>query len=308
MRQIPNSSSNEQKSKSPAGATSGSKNTLSIYGYTNYRKYLHDYYEFKKRGPRGYSYRNFAKSAGFSSPNIMKLIIEGKRNLSHESIAKVIQALSFSGAMGEYFTALVLMNQASSDEEKAIHFNTLQKLTPHAKKRDLNVEGLKYLSHWLHATLREMAQFPDFKDDPYWIARRLVFPVTIGEIGNALSFLFDEKFIEKTDQGFKIGDHMVLSSDEVRSLAIRNYHRQMLELARQSLENLPMESREFGALTLNLPESALPELKAKLKAIRKDLHEWSLQISQHASNNERAEAVTQINFQMFPLSRRVEKV
>jgi len=284
------------------------KNSLSIYGYTNYRKYLLDFYELKKAGPRGYSYRNFAKSAGFTSPNIMKLIIEGQRNLSYESIPKVIQALSLSGPMGEYFTALVLMNQAQTDAEKEIHFTTLQKLMPHSRKRDLNAEGLKYLSHWLHATLREMAMFPDFRDDPYWIARRLVFPVSIGEIGQALQFLIEEKFIEKTPEGFKAGDNMVLSSDEVRSLAIRNYHRQMLELARQSLENLPIESREFGALTLNIPESALPELKNKLKTIRKDLHEWSLQILANPTDSIPSEAVTQINFQMFPLSRKVEKV
>lgn len=298
---------NGSKNRVP-GSQQGQKNPLSIYGYTNYRKYLLDFYELKKAGPRGYSYRNFAKSAGFSSPNIMKLVIEGKRNLSFESIPKVIQALALSGPMGEYFNALVLMNQAQTDAEKEVHFMTLQKLIPHSRKRDLNAEGLKYLSHWLHATLREMAQFPDFKDDPYWIARRLVFPVSIGEIGQALQFLIEEKFIEKTPEGFKTGDIMVLSSDEVRSLAIRNYHRQMLELARQSLENLPLESREFGALTLNIPESALPELKNKLKTIRKDLHEWSLQILENSGEGSPGEAVTQINFQMFPLSRRVEKV
>lgn len=101
---------------------------------------------------------------------------------------------------------------------------------------------------------------------------------------------------------------MVLSSDEVRSLAIRNYHRQMLELAKQSLESLPMEQREFGALTLNLPESALPELKFKLKEIRKELHEWGLQVAQiQAQQGNLNESVTQINFQMFPLTRRGEK-
>jgi len=306
VSQSPPAENPPTKAKASAGMPHA-KSVLNIYGYTNYRSYLRDFYELKKKGPRGYSYRNFAKSAGFSSPNIMKLIIEGKRNLSHESISKVIQALSLTGPMGEYFTALVLMNQAPTDAEKEAHFTTLQRLIPHGKKRDLNAEGLKYLSHWLHPTLREMAQFPDFKDDPYWIARRLFFPVSIGEIGQALQFLIDEGFIEKTTDGFKTGDHMVLSSDEVRSLAIRNYHRQMLELARQSLETLPMESREFGALTLNIPEAALPELKSKLKAIRKELHEWSLQALEARTQDSASEAVTQVNFQMFPLSRRVEK-
>lgn len=287
------------------GSPAAVKTTLVVYGYTNYRKYLLDFYEFRKAGPRGYSYRSFSKAAGFSSPNAIKLIIEGHRNLGTESISKVTKALGLSGSMAEYFCALVMMNQATADEGKQEHFKVLQRLIPHAQKRDLNAEGLRYLSHWLHATIREMVQFSGFRDDPYWVARRLVFHATISEISEAMQFLIEEKFIEKSSDGYKAGDQMVLSSDEVRSLAIRSYHRQMLELAKQSLESLPMEKREFGALTLNLPESALPELKFKLKEIRKELHEWGLQVAQnHRQQGRPSETVTQINFQMFPLTKR----
>jgi uncharacterized protein (TIGR02147 family) len=300
-----------EHSKSPRkGSAMGTmaKSPLVVYGYTNYRKYLLDYYEFKKAGPRGFSYRSFSKAAGFSSPNAVKLIIEGNRNLGVESVPKIIKALGLAGPMAEYFKALVAMNQAPNDDEKQVFFNQMQKLIPHSKKRDLNAEGLRYLSHWLYPTIREMVEFSEFRDDPYWIARRLVFQASISEISQALKFLIEEMFIEKSPQGFKAGDQMVLSSDEVRSLAIRNYHRQMLDLARQSLESLPMEQREFGALTLNLPESALPELKFKLKEIRKNLHEWGLQVAQnHRLQGESHDSVTQINFQMFPLAKRGEK-
>lgn len=275
---------------------------LSIYGYTDFRNYLKDFYEFRKGSERGYSYRTFSKAAGFSSPNILKLIIDGERNLGHEAIFKFIKALNLTGPMADYFTALVNMNQSKNDEEKQKWFQELTRLIPYAKRRELNAEALKYLSHWLYPVLREMVALPDFRDDPYWISRRLNGKASPSEISSALQFLLSEQYISKKEDGtYAISDHMVISSDEIKSLAIRNYHRQMLELAKEFLEELPIEKREFGALTFLLPESAIEELKFKIKAFRRDLHTWAIQVSQNASD----QVVVQTNFQMYPHTKRV---
>jgi uncharacterized protein (TIGR02147 family) len=276
---------------------------LSVYGYTDYRAYLRDFYEFRKDGQHGYSFRAFSKSAGFTSPNILKLVIEGERNISPEATQKFIKALGLKGQMAEYFDALVRMNQAKADADKEHYFNLLQKLTPQGKRRDLNVEGLKYMSHWLYPVIREMVSLEDFRDDPYWIARRINGKATIPEITQALQFLLKEGFIEKVDGRFVPKDNMVLSSDEVKSLAIRNYHRLMLDQAKDSLENLPLEEREFGALTFVLPEAALAELKYKMKLFRRELHTWAMQVAEEHSG----EIVVQVNAQMYPHTRKVSQ-
>ncbi len=274
---------------------------VSIFGYTDYRAYLRDFYAFRKDGTHGYSFRSFSKAAGFSSPNILKLVIDGERNISADAIVKFLKALGLKGAMAEYFTALVKMNQAKSDREKETHFATLQKLTPQAKRRDLNAESLKYVSNWLYPVIREMVGLVEFRDDPYWISRRINGRATVVEIGQALQFLLKEGFIEKVDGRFVARDNMVLSSDEVRSLAIRNYHRQMLEQAKEALENLPLEEREYGALTFVLPEAALAELKYKMKMFRSELHKWAMQVSEEQGG----ELVVQVNAQMYPHTKKV---
>jgi uncharacterized protein (TIGR02147 family) len=271
--------------------------TLSIYGYTDYRGYLKDFYEFKKDSARGYSYRSFSKTAGFSSPNFLKLVIDGKRNISPEAIDKFIKALRLTPQMGEYFRALVKMNQSKSDDDKAKFYEDLKHLTPHAKRRELNVEEYQYLSSWLYPVLRELIELKSFRDDPYWIARRLKSKVNVSDITKALSWLVKAGFIEKLANGcYTSHDNMVLTSDEVKNLAIRNYHRQMLEQAKEALEELDVSEREFGALTFSLPSSALDELKFKLKNFRRDLHTWAMQTVSDSSG----EMVVQVNLQMYP--------
>jgi uncharacterized protein (TIGR02147 family) len=275
--------------------------TLSIYGYTDYRAYLGDFYEFKKQSSRGYSYRSFSKAAEFASPNYLKLVIDGQRNISPEAIEKFIKALRLSGPMAEYFRALVKMNQAKSDEEKEQWFLELKKLTPHAKKRLLNLEEHQYLSHWLYPVLREMIELDGFNDDPYWIARRIQGKATVQEITAALQFLLVEGFITKDTSGkYAAKDNMVITSDEIKNLAIRNYHRQMLAQAKDTLETLAMEEREFGALTIALPEHAVEELKFRLKTFRQETHQWAMQAAEKAAHD----VVMQINFQMYPHTRR----
>ncbi len=273
---------------------------LSVYGYTDYRAYLRAFYNHKKQSVRGYSYRAFSKAAGFTSPNFLKLVIEGKRNIGNDALGKFVKALHLNNQMGEYFTALVNMNQSKTDAEKEQWFLEIQKLTPHAKKRQLHVEEHQYLSHWLYPAIREMIALDDFSDDPYWIARRLNGNANVGEIAAAMKFLVEEGYIRKgVDGSYSANDNIVITSDEVKNLAIRNYHRQMMEQAKVSLESIAMSEREFAALTFTLPEKSMAELKSRLKAFRQDIHDWAMQAA--AANGH--DAVVQLNFQMYPHSK-----
>jgi len=277
-------------------------NTLSVYGYTEYRVYLKDFYEFKKDSHRGYSYRGFSKAAGFSSPNILKLVIDGQRNISPAATEKFIKALGFSNQMSDYFRTLVKFNQSKTDEDKDYFLSILKKLTPMAKRRELCSDSLKYVSHWLYAVISEMVSLDEFRDDPYWISRRIHGKATVTEISSALKFLISAGFISKDADGkYQPEDNMVLSSDEVKSLAVRKYHRQMLHQAEDALDNIPMEEREFGALTVVLPENASEELKYKIKQFRQELHTWAMQVSE----DDGGEFVAQINMQMYPHTKKV---
>ena len=204
--------------------------------------------------------------------------------------------------MADYFRVLVKLNQATGVEEKTNFYDELTRLTPVSRRRDLDTAAMEYLSHWLFPVLREMALLPYFKDDPYWISRRLVGQASVREISHALKFLIDQEFIMKDDAGvYKAKDNMVLSTDEVKSLAIRRYHKKILEQATETLESLPMEEREFGALTFMLPEGAFEELKLRLKEFRKGIHKWAVETG---TSSEDSGHVVQVNIQMYPQTKK----
>jgi len=90
--------------------------------YTDYRRYLREYYEYRreisKTDLRPYSYATFAAGADIKSPNYLKLIIDGQRNLSTEMARKFAKGLSLSREDADEFIALVDFTQAVEPIER----------------------------------------------------------------------------------------------------------------------------------------------------------------------------------------------
>ena len=270
-----------------------------IFGFLDYRRYLAAVYDARKAA-RGFSFRAFSKLAGFSSPNFMKLVIDGERNLGSQAIIQVAHGLKLQGHSLEYFKVLVAMNQTPDDLERVALLAQLQALMPHGRRREIGAEGVQYLSSWLYPVMRDLIATMEFREEPYWIARRLRGRVSPEEARDAIRFLLQNGYVRRNDAGkLEAADDVVLSTDEVRSLAVRSYHRSMLGEAIDALSNVAIEEREYGALTAAIPRAALPELKSRIKAFRKELHTWIMaQVA--VTSVDSAREIIQINIQMFP--------
>jgi uncharacterized protein (TIGR02147 family) len=63
-----------------------------VFDYTDYRKFLADYYEEKKKGVASFSFHNFSRSAGFTGNSFVFNVIHGRKNLSRSSALSLAQA------------------------------------------------------------------------------------------------------------------------------------------------------------------------------------------------------------------------
>jgi uncharacterized protein (TIGR02147 family) len=83
----------------------------SVFQYRDYRQFLCDFYHYKKLTNPYYSYRLFSMKAGFRAPNLLKLVMDGQRNLTRDSVEKFSRALKLTDAEAAYFYDLVYHNQ-----------------------------------------------------------------------------------------------------------------------------------------------------------------------------------------------------
>ncbi len=267
-----------------------------IFTYLDYRAYLKDSFEELKTRRESFSHRAFAKMAGFSSSNFPMLVMQGKRNLSTEGIQKVATALKLKKSESEFFEHLVRFNQAGTDKERNFYYSRIASNRRYVSARPLEKEQFDYYSKWYIPAIREMILLKDFNEDPAWIASRLNPRISPREAEEALKLLLDLGLVVR-DQSGKLmqQDCHITSGDDVASLAMANFQREMIERAAKSIETTPADKREIGSVTFAISKDKLAEAKTMMREFRSKLAGFLAEESA-------ADEVYQFNFQLFNLS------
>ena len=127
-----------------------------IVEYTDYRKFIQDYYDERKRCS-AFSWHAFAQKAGFSSDVYLKYVCEGKKNLSIASAGSVASAMGLVGFEYDYFILMVSYAHAKSDTAKRAAFEERCALAQAHKIRVLGKEEFDYFKSWKNSVIRELA-------------------------------------------------------------------------------------------------------------------------------------------------------
>lgn len=268
-----------------------------IFDYLDYRSFLSDMFDFKKQRNHHFSYRVFAAKAGFSSPNFLKLVITGQRNLTNESIGKIAKGFDLNKQERDFFENLVFLNQASNYDEQDHYYSKMMSINGYLKSHKLEKSSYIYFSKWYYPAIREIAVFGDRSLTPDKIAKILSPDITAKEVEKALKLLQELGLLRKDNNGlWEQADKVVTTGPEVQSLVIAKYHKEMMKMGMEAIERYAPHERDISAVTLSVKKEKITELKERIIAFRKELLKL-------ACEDEDSDQVFQINFQAFPLSK-----
>lgn len=270
---------------------------VSVYEFLDFRAYLRAYYEASKRSRPSFSFRMFSKLAGLKSPNFLKLVMDGERNLGQESVQRFSSALKLPPREAEFFADLVSFGQADNMAEKNRAFERIAASRRFRQARRIDGELFAYLSHWYNPAVRELAARDDFQEDPRWIAAQLLPHITAGEAAEAMKLLLSLGLLVRDPGSGRVvrGEPTLTTEHEVRSLGAAAFHRQMLERAGHSLDLVPGKQRDLAALTVCVSSETAALVKQRI-------HEFREAITELCDSDPRGRIVYQLNLQWFPLS------
>ena len=265
--------------------------------YQNFRLYVRDFYTERKIRS-GFTWRDFAKAAGYSSPVFLKLVCDGKANLSDVGIERVANAMGLVGTDLQYFRALVNFNQEKDSSKKKEVFKELRAI---AKENEMTLVGedqYDYYESWINPVLRELVpQVPEAT--PAQVADMLAFDTQAAEVKKALKLLEKVGLLNKNADGsFEQSSKAITTGNiEVTSLSVREMHRQMGELAVRSLDEVPVNERDISGLTLGISESAYSRITKEIEDFRRRVASIVLQETEE-------DRVYRLNVQLFPLTKK----
>ncbi|MBC7466959.1 MAG: TIGR02147 family protein [Bdellovibrio sp.] len=278
--------------------------------YMDYRLFLADFYHYKKaltrNAIRPYSYAIFSAAADIKSPNYLKMIIEGKRNLSVDMIAKFAKACALNKAMAEEFKLLVLFNQAEdpADRNYALKVLSEYRMDQKIKHGELDRKVVDKVPNWIGWIIYAMADQAGVKFQISELKELLRGKASESEITIALdNLLRSGELVKDEATGVISKGSPTEAPEEVPSALVRKLQMQLMYLGLESLYQDQANEREFGSLTLSLSEKEFEELKFKLRQMRKSLHKDN-SIARMEAKGQR---VYQLNLQLFPVTNASKK-
>ncbi|MDQ3000811.1 MAG: TIGR02147 family protein [Fibrobacterota bacterium] len=268
----------------------------SIFDYTDYRRYLREYYAWAKTNKHGFSHRAFMAKTGMSGPNYFKRVMEGVHNLTENSIPKFASALDLTDSEANYFKYLVYFNQAGTLDEKDRCFGILMDLkTPHAHYV-LEKAQYDYYKDWYNIAIREMLSFFPYKDNAKEMAKRLAPEVSPKKVKQSIELLEGLGLIEKAEDGtYRAASKFILTDPDVQSLFIPKFHQAMTRLAADAITRFPKDERYFSSSTVSLSERTYKEIIELIRSTRKD-------VLRKVGEDQEPERVYHLNMQLFPLT------
>lgn len=278
--------------------------------YLDYRLYLKDFYEYQRatqKGLRPYSYSVFSAAANIKSPNYLKLIIDGKRNLSADMTKKFAKALRLNRVEAEEFRYMVLYGQEADPLRRNQILRDLAEIRVDQKIRsgEISRENWERVPSWVGWVLYAMTDQEGVDFNIEKLTGLLKGKANADEVRNALEKLLESGQLKRneTNQQLIEKGESVSGADEVPVALVRKLQAELNYLGMESLFEDTAKEREFGALTVALTEEEFEQYKFELRQLRKRIHKEVAVKRQEGA----AERVYQINLQLFPITDSVRK-
>ncbi len=277
-----------------------------LENYLDYRKFLADFYNYRreisKKDLRPYNYAVFSAAADIKSPNYLKMIIDGRRNLSEDMIGKFAKALGLQKELAEEFRTLVLYSQASDPAERNLFLKELneKRVQSQLKSGQINAQTWEKIPNWISWILYATLDQANVEFEPEQLRKVLRNKASKDEIELALRMLkhSGEIKIDEVTGEHQKGRSLAEYGEEIPVALVRKLQTELMYLGLESLFQDSPTEREFGTATLSLTRSEFEELRFQLRKFRKETQK-NIGVKRLSSKGEK---VYQLNLQLYPVT------
>lgn len=221
-----------------------------VLKYQDYRSYLKEELARRNGKNRAFSLRAMAKFFNVA-PSLLSDVLKGKKNISYDTAVKIASKLKLTRKESEYFCELVRFEAAKNVEVKGKILERVNRLGSNRQVVSLAVDSFQLLADWYHLPIRQLSLLKGFKLTPQNVSKKLGIAPIQAEV--ALERLTRLGLLAPEAQG------QVLVKSEAPNPGLREFHRQMLQKAIESLEAQTPQQKKIGSETLAFDLGQLEE-------------------------------------------------
>ncbi len=239
----------------------------------------------KKKYP-GYSLRRYARFLKIPA-STLALILNGKRPFPKKFIDSTIELLKLDNEEIKLFKESITNSIKLIDKVK---------IDPNFDNRFVIDESYyDVIAQWEHYALLTLMELDDFVFSSDYILSKL--NMTSKRLQEVVETLEKAELIEKDEIAiYKLSKGPLISTTEdISSLALRESHKETLEMAAEKLEDIDVEYRDFSSMTVSLDPKSLSNAKELIRDFRKKFGSLF--------TTDKKKEVFQMSIQLFPLTK-----
>ena len=269
-----------------------------IEQYDNYRTFLRDWFEDRKKRFRFFSNRYFCRKAGIKSPSLYNEVVKGTRNLTDQTIEKFINGLGLTDSDAAFFKILVHLNQAQDPKERDVYTSELKKFRDKVVKEVIPAEHYEYYSRWYNPVIRELACLVDWQDDYEKLAGQINPSVKVKEVRDSVAMLLRLGFLKKDENGrYHQSAPSISSGSHIHSAGVRSLNKDFADMAADAIEKYSPDERHVSSMTIGIGKDAY-------RRIEQEIDEFRDRVRRIVFDDDKSERVYNLNMHLFPLSDR----
>lgn len=251
-------------------------------------------FELRKTLENDETLKTLSEKLNLKSPSLLSMIANGKRLPSEAVLEKLFTVWKIGAKERKFLRLQLKMEKKHQKGKEALGLmQELKKLNPPSDFYKLKLNQIESVRDWQVLVVRALANNPEFKADPQWIAERLRNKISPKQARIALGLLIDRGLLAQDKKTGKVTvcQDYIETSHEIPSEAIRQHHRGMLNRALEALNEQSVAERLFNSITLNFKPEDLELAKKRIVDFNRAFHE-------EFGNND-SETVYQLNIQLF---------
>lgn len=271
----------------------------SVYAYSDYRAFLGDALEEKRRKNAGFSVRAAAQKLGVGSGTLTR-ILNGTRNPGPSLLPRLAAFLGLRRRESEYFGLLVRFERAANEAEKRACYHEILRLRGERRKVVAR-ERYRLFERWYHAALHQLLRVMPHLDGPAELGALLDPPVSAFKTRKALEVLEQCGLIRRRPGGgYETLEPSLTTGERWAGTAVQAFQVAMAGLGRNAIDRIDRPKRDVSTLTLSLSEEGFRKIRGIIQRTRREI----LAVEEAETDPSK---VYQMNIQLFPLSRESEE-
>ena len=220
---------------------------------------------------QSYSMRAFALKVGVAQ-SVISQIINGKRPLTRKTAQRILEGL---GKDPQTISRII---------------ENLSEKEPYSTSSS---DAFQLVSDWYNYAILSLAETEDFRGRPSWVADRL--GISQQTAKEALERLLRLELLKKKNGKVVATGKRLEAISAVPNVALRKANQENLALAENALAAVPIELRDFTAITLCFDPDRIEEARAMIKAFRRSFD--------RSMESGRKREVYKLCVQLFPVSK-----